>query len=204
MTIRFLFANLGLVMSLLLITSASSYRERLIFSSEVGSCSLSVEADDESKTIRLRVRQGVQGCHIDKETMLETLKVAFSKTEPPKPESVYSSLYLGRIVDYPWLSQHLAITASKDPAWDMKRGKPANIDLYKYVNNLLSQKAVAGEIDKALEASGYRVIAATVEKVLVGSFRDVPVYEGKIVPGKVPFDAMVWFMLKKEQGVAEK
>jgi len=204
MTIRFLFANLGLVMSLLLVTPAASHQERLIFSTEVGTCSLTVEADDEARVVRLRVRQGRQGCHIDKETMLETLKTAFSKTEPPKPEGVYSSLYLGRIIDYPWLSQHLAVTASRDPAWDMKRGKPVNIDLYKYVNNLLSQKAVAGEIDKTLEASGYRVVAATVEKVLVGSFRDVPMYEGKVVPGKVPFDAMVWFRLKKAQGVMEK
>jgi len=35
------------------------------------------------------------------------------------------------------------------------------------------------------------------EKVLVGRFRDVPLYRGKDLPGKVPFDAMVWFNLEK-------
>jgi hypothetical protein len=66
------------------------------------------------------------------------------------------------------------------------------------VNNILSGKKVTTEIEKALEASGYRVLAVTVEKVLVGSFREVLLYQGKMAPGKVPYDAMVWFRLTKD------
>jgi hypothetical protein len=34
--------------------------------------------------------------------------------------------------------------------------------------------------------------------VLVGRFRDVPLYQGRMSPGKVPFDAMVWLRLEKK------
>jgi hypothetical protein len=191
-------ALLGLAMVVLIVAPVASYRERFIVSMEAGKCSLTVEVDDESRTMRLRVRPDGENCHIEKASMLEALRAAFTKTESPKLEGTYSSLYIGRLIDYPWLSQYLAVTAHKDPAWDKKKGKPVNLDLYKYVNNLLSQKAVAGEIDMALAARCYKVNAVTVEKVLVGGLREVPLYQGDMAPGKVPYDAMVWFRLKKD------
>lgn len=192
------FMILGVVIALLVIvTPAIPHQERLIVSEKAGSCSLTVEADDEARTVRLRVIPNGQGCHIEKSLMLETLRLAFSKTDQPKLEGVYSSLCIGRLIDYPWLSQYLASSALKDPAWDRKKGKPANLDLYRYVKNLLARKEVAGEIDKALEAGGYRVVSVTIEKVLVGGLRDVPLYQGRIAPGKVPLDAIVWFILTK-------
>jgi hypothetical protein len=193
-------ALLGLAIVILIVTPVASYQERCIVSMEAGKCSLTVEVDDESRTARLRVSPNGQGCHIEKALMLETLKKAFSKTDAPKLEGVYSSLCIGRLIDYPWLSQYLADSAWNDPSWDRKKGKPVNLDLYRYVKNLLARKEVAGEIDKALEAAGYRVTSVTIEKVLVGSLRDVPLYQGKMAPGKVPLDAIVWFILKKDQG----
>jgi hypothetical protein len=190
---------IGVVIALLaIVTPAIPHQERLIVSAEAGTCSLTVEADDEARTVRLRVSPNGQSCHIEKALMLETLKTAFSKTDPPKLEGVYSSLCIGRLVDYPWLSQYLADSAWKDPAWDRKKGKPNKLDINKYVRDILSRKEVAAEIDKALETSGHRVIAATVEKVLVGGLREVPLYQGKMAPGKVPYDAMAWFRLKKD------
>jgi len=182
---------------LAIVTPAAPHQERFIVSAGTGTCSLTVEADDEARTIRLRVSPNGQGCHIEKALMLETLKKAFSKNDAPKLEGVYSSLCIGRLIDYPWLSQYLADSAWNDPSWDRKKGKPVNLDLYKYVKNLLARKEVAGEIDKALEAAGYRVTSVTIEKVLVGSLRDVPIYQGKMAPGKVPLDAIVWFILTK-------
>lgn len=190
-------ALLGLAIVILIVAPVASYRERFIVSMEAGKCSLTVEVDDESRTIRLRVRPEGGDCHIEKSSMLETLRNAFSKTDQPKLEGVYSSLCIGRLIDYPWLSKYLADSAWKDQAWDRKKGKPVNLDLYRYVKNLLARKEVAGEIDKTLEAAGYRVTSVTIEKVLVGSLRDVPLYQGKMTPGKVPFDAMVWFILTK-------
>ena len=182
---------------LVTVAPAIPHQERLIVSEEAGTCSLTVEADDEARTVRLRISPNGQGCHIEKALMLETLKNAFSKNGAPKLEGVYSSLCIGRLIDYPWLSQYLADSVWKDPAWDRKKGKPVNLDLYRYVKDLLARKEVAGEIDKALEAAGYRVASVTVEKILVGGLRDVPLYQGRIAPGKVPLDAIVWFILMK-------
>jgi hypothetical protein len=57
---------------------------------------------------------------------------------------------------------------------------------------------VTTQLESAIRGSGYRVPSATVEKVLVGGFSDVPQHEGQTSPGKVPFDAMVWFRLEKD------
>jgi hypothetical protein len=43
------------------------------------------------------------------------------------------------------------------------------------------------------------VVSTTVEKVLVGGFGDMPLWrQGKMAPGKLPYDAMVWFRLEKK------
>ena len=189
---------LGLALVLFLVSPGASYRKQVIFSMEAGKCSLTVESDDESHTLRLRVHPEREDCHIEKESMLSALKAAFSKTGAPKLEETYSSLYIGRLIDYPWLSQYLAITAYKDSAWDKKRGKPVALGINKYVSNILSRKEITAEIEKAFATSGYRVISTTVEKVLVGGFGDVPLWQGKMAPGKLPYDAMVWFRLKKD------
>ena len=189
---------LGMALVLFLVAPGASYQKQVIFSMEAGKCSLTVEVDDESRTVRLRVRPEGKDCHIEKESMLSALKAAFSKTDPPKLEGVYSSLYIGRLIDYPWLSQYLAVTAYKDSAWDKKRGKPVALGINKYVSNILSRKEITADIEEAFATSGNRVISTTVEKVLVGGFGDVPLWQGKMAPGKLPYDAMVWFRLKKD------
>jgi hypothetical protein len=189
---------LGMALVLFLVAPGASYQKQVVFSMEAGKCSLIVEVDDESRTVRLRVRPEGKDCHIEKESMLSALKAAFSKTDPPKLEGVYSSLYIGRLIDYPWLSQYLAVTAYNDSSWDKKRGKPVALGINKYVSNILSRKEITADIEEAFATSGHRVISTTVEKVLVGGFGDVPLWQGKMAPGKLPYDAMVWFRLKKD------
>jgi hypothetical protein len=187
----------GLVLVFFLIAPVEAYRAQVIFSMEAGKCSLTVESDNQSHTLRLRVHPEYNDCHISKDTMLSVLKAAFSKTEPPKPEGNYSSLYIGRLIDYPWLSQYLATAAYRDTRWNKKRGRPEALDINKYVANILSRKEITAQIEEAFTASGYRVISTTVEKVLIGNFRSVPLYQGEMPPGKVPYDAQVWFRLEK-------
>jgi hypothetical protein len=52
-----------------------------------------------------------KGWHIDKNPMVSVLNAAFLKNDSPKLEGSYSSLSIGRLIDYPWLSQYLATTA---------------------------------------------------------------------------------------------
>lgn len=173
-----------------------SYQERLILSLESGLCSLRVEADDQSHVLRLRVLPEGETCPIERASMLSALKEASSKTDEPRFSGVYSSLYVGRLVDYPWLSQYLAETAHKDPAWSRGKGRPVRLDINKYVAGLIFGNQITADVGEAL-GSDYRVKAVSVEKVLVGGFRHVPGYQGELRPGKVPFDAQVWFKLER-------
>ncbi|MBM4338661.1 MAG: hypothetical protein FJ110_03870 [Deltaproteobacteria bacterium] len=179
-------------------TIASS-QEQIIVSSKVGECNLTLESNQKWHTLRLRAHHPkYKGCHIDQDSMLSVLSAAFLKTEPPKLEGSYSSLSIGRLIDYPWLCQYLATTAYRDPGWDSKRGKPITKDINQYVSQLLFNKELLTPFRTVFEKSGYRISGVTVEKVLVGGFREVPLYQGEGHSGQVPYDAQVWFRLEKK------
>ncbi len=175
----------------------TAYQPRLVLSAEEGDCSLRVEADDQARMLRLRVHPAYPRCHATRESVQRVLKAVFSATDPPKLQGVYTSLYLGRLIDYPWLCGHLALSAYDDPRWDRKRGEPVSMGLNRYVSSVLSTREVLSQFEGAFGESGYAITAASVEKVLVGRLGDVPLYRGDAKPGKVPYDAMVWFRLEK-------
>lgn len=171
-------------------------QEQIIVSSKVGECILTVESDENGHTLRLRAHHPqYKSCQIDRDAISSILKAAFSKTEAPKLEGSYSSLSIGRLIDYPWLSQYLATSAYRDREWDSKKGKARAMDENKYVSTLLSRKELMTEIEPFFENSGYRVLGIMVQKVLIGTFREIPLYQGEVHPGKIPYDAQVWFRL---------
>jgi hypothetical protein len=170
----------------------------VIVSLQAGKCSFTVEANDEWHTFRLRARHPEhKGCDINRAPMLSALSAAFSKTGPAGLEGNYSSLSIGRLIDYPWLSAYLATTAYHDRGWNSRKGKPADMNIKTYAAQLLLRNELTAHINTILGKSGYRVAGVTVEKVLVGGFHDVPLYQGEMHPGRVPYDAQVWFRLKK-------
>jgi len=71
------------------------------------------------------------------------------------------------------------------------------MDINKYVSQLLFRKELIAQIEAPFTKGGYRIVSVTVEKVLVGGFREVPLFQGKMFPGKVPYDAQVWLRLEK-------
>jgi hypothetical protein len=170
------------ILGLILVFSSSgtiaSSEELVIVSSKVGECNLTVESNEKWHTLRLRAHHpSYKGCQIDEASMVSVLNAAFSKSDPPKLEGSYSSLSIGRLIDYPWLSQDLATAAYRDRGWDSKKGKPASMDVNKYVSQLLFRKELMAQIETVFEKGGYRVVGVTVEKVLVGGFREVPFYQ---------------------------
>ena len=178
--------------------TVASSQELAIVSSKVGDCLLTVELNEKWNALRLRAHHPkYSGCQIDKNSMISVLSAAFLKTELPRLEGSYSSLSLGRLIDYPWLSQYLATTAYRDHGWDSKKGKPGAMDINKYTAQLLSKKELITQIERPFTLGGYRIAGVSVEKVLVGGFREVPFYEGEMHPGRVPYDAQVWFRLHK-------
>lgn len=187
-----------LMLLLVLPVTGNAYQERLILLLGNANCSLRLEADDEERILRLRVHPGPPECYATKDTLQTILKAVFSKTDPPKLEGTYTSLFLGRLNDYPWLSEYLATTAYKDPQWNRKKGKPVSMDLYKYVRTLLLRKEVTTQFEETFGESGYRIVSVTVEKVCVGRFSDIPLYQGKVLPGQIPVDVVVGFRLEKK------
>ncbi|RPJ09390.1 MAG: hypothetical protein EHM36_04365 [Deltaproteobacteria bacterium] len=189
---------IAFILAILLCCSAALPQDLVVFSMTTGECELRIESNEKWKTLRLRAHHPkYQGCHITKDEMVSVLDRAFSKTDPPRLEGVYSSLSIGRLIDYPWLSQYLATTAYRDRGWDSKKGKPVTMDINKYVSQLLLRKKVMAQIETVFEKGGYRVVGVTAEKVLVGGFREVPFYRGEMQPGRVPYDAQVWFRLER-------
>lgn len=174
-----------------------AYQERLVLSLETGECSIRFLVDDQAGMMRLRIHPGHPRCFAKKEDMQKILKAVFSKTDPPFLEGSYTSLFLGRLIDYPWLCEFLAHAAYKDKKWNKHKGKPVSMDINKYVSTLLMQEDFTLSFDEVLGKSGYRVIGVGVEKVLVGTFNEIYQYRGEMLPGKVPYDAMVWLRIEK-------
>ena len=67
----------------------------------------------------------------------------------------------------------------------------------RYVSDVLSSPEIVLEIEAPLREQRYRIVSVSVEKVLVGSFENVPQLEGPRRKGKIPFDAQVWFRLER-------
>ena len=169
--------------------------ERVLFSAPAGECTLSVAASDDWPALRLRAHHpDHRPCRVEKEDVTRVLSAAGA--ELPR-ERVFTSLFIGRLVDYPWLSQHLALRAAGDPGWDARRGKPVGRHVNAYVAAVLSAREVAAPIEEPLRSIGYGVSGVSVEKVLVGGFENVPLHAGPGRKGRVPFDAQVWFRLEK-------
>jgi hypothetical protein len=173
-------------------------RDRVIVTRQVGECTLTVEADEEAGTLRLRaLHPRYRGCRIDREAMVEILGTALSGAGERKLEGTYSSLSLGRLIDYPWLSLFLAEAASRDGGWDSGKGEPRAVGINKYVADVLGRKELLAQIEAPFARGGYKVTAVTVEKVLIGRFQDVPFYEAGPVPGLFPYDAQLWLRLRR-------
>ncbi len=174
-------------------------QDRVIVSMNVGECVLGVEENDQWQSLRLRAHHPRgRNCHIDRDSMLSVLGEAFLKTGLSKLAGSRPSLSIGRLIDYPWLSQYLASTAFRDKAWDAKKGKPVAMDINRYVAQLLSRRELLAQLEEVVAKGGYRIIGVSVEKVLVAGFREVPLYQGAMEPGLFPYDAIVWFRLEKD------
>lgn len=190
---------LGVSLLFSLSAAITSAQDEVITSMMVGECSLSIESNNDWHTLRLRAHHpNYRRCNIAKDSMLAALDAAFSKNNPPKPGGHYTSLSIGRLIDYPWLSQYLAVTAYHDKGWNVKKGKPAARPINQYVSKLLSLKELLAPLEQILAKNGYKITGVRVEKVLVGSFQDVPLYQGDMLSGRVPYDAQVWFGLVKD------
>jgi hypothetical protein len=172
--------------------------EPIIVSVPAGECTLSLEMNENWPSLRLRASHpNYRPCFIEKAAMIQTLSQAFSGRHPALASREFTSLAIGRLIDYPWLVQFLARRAAQDPQWDPAAGKPRRVHINRYVADVLSAPEIVRDIEAPLREHGYRITGVSVEKVLVGGFENVPQLETPRRRGKIPFDAQVWFRLDK-------
>jgi hypothetical protein len=106
------------------------------------------------------------------------------------------SVFLGRIEEYPWLSEAMARAARESPGWSPRRGRMrgAQASINAFVADLLVNDPTLGAI-----LPGWQLTGVSVEKVLVGQAeRYLP---GAGLSGRLPFDAMCWLRWRRVPAV---
>lgn len=160
----------------------------------VGPCTVTLEAHENWPTLALVSRNGLDTCPLGQEATAGFLSRAAGKL----PESRrFTSLFLGRVERYPWLSRALAEHASVDDGWRAGSGRPVAGHANAYVADALERLGLVDLVAAAFDPAGYVAGPASVEKVLVSGpgLRGVPAWvpEG----GRLPFDALCHVTLSK-------
>ena len=173
------------------LASVSADAETLYQLDDAG-CQASLETDASGPNLRVRADQD---CPVSAGRLQELLEQGLSLAAPPQGKQAYSSIFLGRLVHYPWLVNALLQAAAASPQWDSVQGAAKDGQDNRAVAQLLSQTEALLGVRASLRRAGYELTGVSVEKVLVGGHTDFPYHLAQNTPGKLPFDAQVWLLL---------
>jgi len=101
----------------------------------------------------------------------------------------------------------LALAAHRSAAWDVKRGRPAQGDLNRFIRDLANQGPIYPELKQLFGRFYLSISVASVEKVRVLEAGELPFFDelkkqGVQAADKLPFDCMVWFDLSGDVHLA--
>lgn len=190
--------RLGLAALLALPFAVPAFADDVVLATRpVGECTLRVEVrPQEPHVLHVRAFDPLhRGCQIDPESLAAVLRNALSGPQALPSDARHRSLFLGRLIDYPWLSAYVARAASADRNWNARLGRPSRGGVNSYVAGLLSRPDATDAFRPTLEGAGYRITGASVEKVLVLPGREIPGLASERLQGRLPFDALTWFHL---------
>jgi hypothetical protein len=152
-------------------------------------CEPYIESHRDLETAALRPhRDAFRNCTIDEATYA-SLVSAWLAARGGTP---LRGMSLGRAVNLPWISEHIARAALHDPRWDAARGRDRKGDINGLVIALLSQRNFLRRLDAPFAATPWTVRAVSVEKVLVTKAKEILPDGGK---GRLPFDAQLWIII---------
>ena len=116
---------------------------------------------------------------------------------PDQGAARYQSLFLGRLVEYPWPSRYLAVHALEDNSWDGVHGLPRASGNNEFVRRILSTPAALALLQPVFDGTGYTVTDVSVEKVLMVPANRISRLE---LPQAdlVPYDALTHLILSRE------
>ncbi|MBI4005389.1 MAG: hypothetical protein HY356_01865 [Gammaproteobacteria bacterium] len=160
-------------------------------------CKPLVEINIEWQTLRIRPHENAfLNCTVSREQYNELIRGALEN--PADKQANFKSLFMGRLIDHPWISKFLAMQALDHEGWDAEKGQPKAGDMNSFVRKLLSFPELLKQIQEPFIGTGYTVIGASIEKVLVAKANEIKWLEIN-EPVLVPYDAMVHYILKKHE-----
>lgn len=116
--------------------------------------------------------------------------------DPEINKTDFKSLFIGRLIEYPWLSRYLVMHSLQHEDWDSEQGQYKGENINAFVAGILSSPGLLSQIQEPFAGTGYTVTGVSVEKVLVGKADDIEWLE--INTAKLaPYDVMVHFILEK-------
>ena len=158
-------------------------------------CRPVVEINPQWQVMRIRSHENAfLSCTVSQDKFNELITAAFADPESNKTE--FKSLFIGRLIEYPWLSRYLAIQSLQHEDWDSEKGQYKGTNINAFVAGILSSPELLGQIQEPFAGTGYTVSRASVEKVLVGKANEIEWLEIS-TNVMVPYDAMVHFILEK-------
>lgn len=105
---------------------------------------------------------------------------------------VLQSLSLGRAVDFPWISRHIAESALKVPRWKSLVAATPRGRLDSLAGPVIQGLELRTRLAVPFAGTEYEVVGISYEKVLYGRARDYASHGGATM---VPFDAQLWLQL---------
>ena len=157
----------------------------------VWACSPFIEEHPQYASASFRAHTtAFEHCPVSEPTYQRVVSQWLQARSPDLP--VLQSLSLGRAVDFPWLSRHIAESALKLPRWKALVAATPRGRLDALAVRIFQDPALRGRLATPFENSGYLVTAVTYEKVLYGKARDHASHGGATM---VPFDAQLWLRL---------
>jgi len=196
---------INILLPLILLLSAVNTPCEEIYRDTIDSCFVILESDKKWETLSVRIYHTELGeCAVQESDVYDFLNRAFTKLSEKKPDVIYKSMYMGRIIEYPWISKFLADSAKACPCWSVVKGKAIKGNNHTLVSDILNCERIVNPFNEKLKLIGYRVAGVSVEKILISTGKPIKLPQWIDFKIKVPFDAMLWFKLEKmKEGTSE-
>jgi hypothetical protein len=157
-----------------------------------GDCNIQVSHDaiaGGSGTLVIRAFDGDHNrCAIAKSQVAGVLKAALKQLQARDDLAGIHDIFLGRLVyQFAWISNYLKVTAANDKTWNVRVGKPANMNINRYVNAVLYSRELLEPFSNVLHQYGFSISGVSCEKILVNK-------------DKLPYDGMCWLVIKEISG----
>jgi hypothetical protein len=175
-----------------------------LFTAEREACDINATATSEWRTIIFRITPHPGASRTCVATQGDTaglIALAFttlSIKEMDREGASYRSIFLGRLIDYEWLSRRLSESAETDANWSTASGKARDGERAEaYVQRSLDAPSVLDPLSDALKRYGYSAGGFSCEKAMVSGPDTKPFQPAWVAPDKrLPFDALCHLVLK--------